>query len=95
MGLFREFYKQDPLKRSLNATFLVLVPKKGGVETRGFERLQTNKFGGEVMQTFGLSACFVEDRKILHATLIANETETKSWESFNMKHKLLLFVAFC
>ncbi|RVW53792.1 hypothetical protein CK203_101405 [Vitis vinifera] len=32
------------------------------------------------MQTFGLSACFVEDRKILHATLIANETETKSWE---------------
>ena len=32
MGFFREFHDHNCFVRSLNATFLVLIPKKGGVE---------------------------------------------------------------
>ena len=32
MGFFREFHERGRFVKSLNATFLVLVPKKGGVE---------------------------------------------------------------
>ena len=32
MGFFREFHKRSKFAKSLNATFLVLVPKKGVVE---------------------------------------------------------------
>ena len=32
MGFFREFHERGKFVKSLNATFLVLVPKKGGAE---------------------------------------------------------------
>ena len=32
MGLFREFHERSRFVKSLNATFLVLVPKKGDAE---------------------------------------------------------------
>ena len=32
MGLFREFRERGRFVKSLNATFLVLVPKKGGAQ---------------------------------------------------------------
>ena len=32
MVFFREFHERSKFVKSLNATFLVLVPKKGGVE---------------------------------------------------------------
>ena len=32
MGFFKEFYNQGRFVKSLNATFLVLIPKKGSVE---------------------------------------------------------------
>ena len=32
MGFYREFHERRRFVKSLNATFLVLVPKKGGVE---------------------------------------------------------------
>ena len=32
MGFFREFHEYGSLEKSLNATFLVLIPKNGGVE---------------------------------------------------------------
>ena len=32
MNLFRQFHETRRFVRSLNATFLVLIPKKGGVE---------------------------------------------------------------
>ena len=32
MGFFREFHERGRFVKSLNATFLVLVPKKGGAE---------------------------------------------------------------
>ena len=31
-GFFRDFHERGRFVKSLNATFLVLVPKKGGVE---------------------------------------------------------------
>ena len=33
--LFKEFFDQKSLAKSLNATFLVIIPKKGGVEDLG------------------------------------------------------------
>ena len=32
MGFFNEFYVQNKFVKSLNSTFLVLIPKKGDVE---------------------------------------------------------------
>lgn len=32
MGFFRDFHNHGRFVKSLNATFLVLMPKKGGVE---------------------------------------------------------------
>ena len=32
MNLFRQFHETGKFVRSLNATFLVLIPKKGGAE---------------------------------------------------------------
>ncbi|RVW74519.1 hypothetical protein CK203_053802 [Vitis vinifera] len=32
MGFFKEFFECSSFARSLNATFLILIPKKGGVE---------------------------------------------------------------
>lgn len=34
MDLFGEFYEQGLCERSLNATFMVLIPKKGGAKVR-------------------------------------------------------------
>ena len=35
MSFFREFYENDKFVKSLNATFMVLIPKKAGVEVLG------------------------------------------------------------
>ena len=35
MELFREFYDQCSFAKSLNSTFIVLIPKKGGAEDLG------------------------------------------------------------
>ena len=32
MGLFRDFHEHGSFVRSLNSTFMVLIPKRGGVE---------------------------------------------------------------
>ena len=32
MGFFKDFFERGKFVRSLNSTFLVLVPKKGGAE---------------------------------------------------------------
>ena len=35
MDLFKEFFEEKSLAKSLNSTFLVLIPKKGGAEDLG------------------------------------------------------------
>ena len=35
MDLFKEFFEKGTFTKSLNATFLVLIPKKGGAEDLG------------------------------------------------------------
>ena len=35
LELFKEFYDQSFFVKSLNTTFLVLIPKKGGAEDLG------------------------------------------------------------
>ena len=32
MGFFKEFYEKSTVTRSINTTFLVLIPKRGGAE---------------------------------------------------------------
>ena len=49
MGFFKEFYENGTVTRSINTTFLVLIPKRGGVED--LKGLSTYKFGWEPLQT--------------------------------------------
>ncbi|RVW43937.1 Retrovirus-related Pol polyprotein from type-1 retrotransposable element R2 [Vitis vinifera] len=60
LGLFREFYLHGTFQRSLNSTFLLLIPKKEGTED--LKDFRPNQ-----------PACFVHGRQILDAVLIANE----------------------
>ncbi|RVW85327.1 putative ribonuclease H protein [Vitis vinifera] len=74
MEMFKEFHEHKTFLKSLNATFLVLIPKKGGAEELG---------------TSGRSACWVDYtnswlRQILDASLIANEV-IDSWKKGGKK----------
>ena len=88
MGLFREFHERSRFVKSLNATFLVLVPKKGGAEdlkdfrpislVGSLYKLLANVLANRIKKVMGkvISAsqnAFVEGRQILDAVLIANE----------------------
>ncbi|RVW55071.1 LINE-1 reverse transcriptase-like [Vitis vinifera] len=66
LELFKEFYEQKSFVKSLNTTFLVLIPKKGGVEGFGLKKVL-----GRVVSLD--QNAFVKGRQILDASLIANE----------------------
>ncbi|RVW65713.1 LINE-1 retrotransposable element ORF2 protein [Vitis vinifera] len=88
VDLFKEFFEEKSFAKSLNSTFLVLIPKKGGAEDLGDFR-PISLLGGlykilakvlanrikEVLDKVVSSDqnAFVKGRQILAASLIANE----------------------
>ncbi|RVX07712.1 LINE-1 reverse transcriptase-like [Vitis vinifera] len=86
--LFKEFYDQKSFAKSLNSTFLVIIPKKGGAEDLGefrpisllggLYKLMAKVLANRLKMVLDkvVSAdqnAFVRGRQILDASLIANE----------------------
>lgn len=55
MGFFREFYELGSFKRSLNATCIVLVPKKGSTNNGGLYNLPANILTNRLKKAVGKS----------------------------------------
>ncbi|RVW85679.1 Transposon TX1 uncharacterized 149 kDa protein [Vitis vinifera] len=88
MDLFREFYNQRSFANSLNSTFLVLIPKKGGAEDLGdfrpisllgsLYKLVAKVLANRLKKVLdkvvsGDQNAFVRGKQILDASLVANE----------------------
>ena len=88
MGFFKDFFEREKFVKSLNTTFLVLVPKKGGADdlsdfrlislVGGLYKLLAKVLANRLKKVVGkvvssTQNAFVEGRQILNAALIANE----------------------
>ncbi|KAJ9708014.1 hypothetical protein PVL29_000195 [Vitis rotundifolia] len=88
LGLFREFYLHGKFQRSLNSTFLLLIPKKEGAEDlkdfrpislvgsayKLLAKVLSNRLKSVMGEVISDSQhAFVQGRQILDAVLIANE----------------------
>ena len=88
MGFFNDFYDWGKFVKSINATFLVLIPKKEGAEDlkdlspinllcslyKLLAKVLANRLKKVVGKIVSKSQnAFVEGRKILNASLIVNE----------------------
>ena len=87
MGLFRDFHEHGSFVRSLNSTFMVLIPKRGVEDLKDFKPISLTRSIykliakvlpdrlKKVMNKLVNSAhnAFVKEREILDASLIANE----------------------
>ena len=88
VDLFKEFFYKKYFAKSLNTTFLVLIPKKGGAEDhgdfrpisllRGLYKLLAKVLANKLKKVLGKVVsvdqnAFVRSRRILDVSLIANE----------------------
>ncbi|RVW29925.1 LINE-1 retrotransposable element ORF2 protein [Vitis vinifera] len=88
VDVFKEFYEDKSFAKSLNSTFLVLIPKKGGAEDLGDFRpisllggvykLLAKVLSNRIKEVLDKVVspdqnAFVKGRQILDASLIANE----------------------
>ncbi|RVX02750.1 LINE-1 retrotransposable element ORF2 protein [Vitis vinifera] len=88
LEMFKEFYEQSAFIKSMNSTFLVLIPKKGGAEDLGefrpisllggLYKLLAKVLANRLKKVIGRVVstdqnAFVMGRQILDASLIANE----------------------
>ena len=88
MGFLKEFHEHGRFVRSLNSTFLVLIPKNPGAEdlidfrpislVGGLYKLLAKVLANRLKKVVGkvvssAQNVFVEGRQILDAALIANE----------------------
>ena len=94
LDMFKEFHEQNSFIRSLNHTFLVLIPKKGGAEDLGDYRpisllgglykLLAKVLANRLKKIIGKAIspdqnAFIKGRQILDGSLIANEV-IDSWQ---------------
>ncbi|RVW83657.1 Transposon TX1 uncharacterized 149 kDa protein [Vitis vinifera] len=94
LEMFKEFHEQNAFLKSLNNTFLVLLPKKGGAEELGdfrpisllggLYKLLAKVLANRIKKVIGKVVspnqnAFVMGRQILDASLIANEV-IDSWQ---------------
>ena len=88
MDLFKEFFDEKSFAKSLNSTFLVLIPEKGGADDlgdfkpisllRGLYKLLAKVLANRLKKVLDKVVsmdqnAFVKGRQILDASLIANE----------------------
>ena len=94
MKMFKELHDQSSFLKSLNTTFLILIPKKGGAEDLGdfrpisllggLYKLMDKVLANRLKKVIGKVVspdqnAFVMGRQILDASLIANEV-IDSWQ---------------
>ena len=107
MGFFKDFFERGKFVRSLNTTFLVLIPKKGGADdlcdyrpislVGGLYKLLAKVLANRLKKVVSPTQnAFVEGRQILDATLIANETidSLLKWDEYGVLCKLDLEKAY-
>ena len=91
IGFFRDFHNHGCFAKSLNATFIVLIPKKGGAEDlmdyrpinlvgslyKWLAKVLANRLKMVVEKVVSKTQnAFVEGRQILDVALVANEVLT-------------------